>query len=49
MSTTAAICVVCFNQVAAWQTGVMTIQIAHHQRNDGGLCPGSGQVRSTAR
>jgi hypothetical protein len=46
MTTT---CHVCHNQVSAWSMGQMTYKIAHHYRNDGGLCPGSDTVRSTAR
>lgn len=42
-------CRVCFQQVNAWRVGVMTVQIQHHYRNDGGLCPGSGEIRSEAR
>ena len=47
MSTT-AICRVCMNSVTAWKMGAMTYKIAHHLRNDGGLCPGSDEVRSGA-
>jgi hypothetical protein len=27
----------------------MTVVVAHHHLNNGGLCPGSGQRRSQAR
>jgi hypothetical protein len=42
------ICPVCLNEITAYSTGVMTVQVAHHFRNDGALCPGSGQTRSRA-
>ena len=42
-------CPHCLNQVTAYQMGQMTYKIAHHYLNNGGLCPGSDTVRSTAR
>ena len=41
-------CPHCLNQVRAYPMGVMTVKVAHHHLNDGGLCPGSDQVRSWA-
>ena len=43
------LCPKCLNNVPAWQQGVMTYQISQHHRADGAPCPGSGQIRSTAR
>ncbi len=42
-------CPHCLNQVRAWREGIMTVQVAHHHLNNGGLCPGSGERRSLAR
>jgi hypothetical protein len=42
-------CPHCLNTVQAWSEGVMTVVVAHHHLNNGGLCPGSGQRRSQAR
>jgi hypothetical protein len=43
------ICSYCGNSVNTYQVGVMTVQVAMHQLNNGGPCPGSGQQRSLAR
>jgi hypothetical protein len=41
-------CPHCLNRVSAYRVGVMTVKVAHHHLNNGGLCPGSEQMRSLA-
>ena len=43
------VCNTCGNVVQTWQTGVVTVQVRQHYRNDGSTCPGSNEQRTQVR